>query len=105
MESLSDAKTMMDIEVFMNQYLSKEFPNMAPPEEILVQSFLSVKSPPNGIKTYPKTGISLVLESSRQRSLLFPDSGVCEIECYKKVSRTSYEWKTSFCGRGNTSQG
>ena len=105
MESLSDAKIMMDIEVFMNQYLSKEYPNMAPPEEILVRSYLSVKSPRNGIRTYPKTGISLVLESTRQRSLLLPDSGVCEIECYKKVSRTSYEWKTSFCRRGNTSQG
>ena len=47
MESLSDAKIMLDIEVFMKQYLYKEYPNMTPPEEILVKSILSFIPPRN----------------------------------------------------------
>ena len=47
MESLSDAKIMLDIEVFMKQYLYKEYPNMTPPEEILVNSILSFIPPRN----------------------------------------------------------
>ena len=47
MESLLNAKIMMDIEVFMKQHLSKEYPNMAPPQEILVKSILSVIPPRN----------------------------------------------------------
>ena len=51
MESLSDAKIMCDIEVFMKQYLYKEYPNMTPPEEILVNSILSF-IPPRNWKTF-----------------------------------------------------
>ena len=40
MESLSDDKIMADIAAFMNQYLSKEYPNLPQPEEIMVSSIL-----------------------------------------------------------------
>ena len=39
MESLSDDKIMTDLVAFMNQYLSKEYPNLTPPEEIIVMLY------------------------------------------------------------------
>ena len=36
MESLSDEKIMSDIVEVMNRYLSKEYPNLPAPEEIMV---------------------------------------------------------------------
>lgn len=36
MESLTDDKIMADLLGFMNQYFSKDYPNLPPPEEIMV---------------------------------------------------------------------